>query len=72
MTHPNPATTPRYGNPPTGTRQGKILTTEEGGGYVTTCDCRWLRWWPTRTDAATGRREHAKKCKAGKAEGAAA
>ncbi len=61
-----------YGNPPTGTRHGAIATTQEGGGYVTTCNCLWLRFWHSHNDAADGRREHAKKCKAGVDEGAAA
>ena len=45
-------------------------TKPEGGGFVVTCECRWLRWWPTEKDAAQGRREHVKKCAVHKKDGA--
>ena len=53
----------RYGSPPTGTRRGTIATTREGGGYVVTCDCLWLRWEPSEKDAAEVAAAHMKKCK---------
>lgn len=41
--------------------------TTEGGGYVVTCQCRWLKFYESQKDAAEGRREHVKKCKQHKA-----
>lgn len=40
--------------------------TVEGGGYVVTCECHWLRWYPAEKEAAQGSAEHVKKCKAHK------
>jgi hypothetical protein len=40
-----------------------ITLTAEGGGIVVTCECRWLRFYPTSNDAAEGKRLHVKKCK---------
>lgn len=48
--------------PPVNT-PGLLKMTAEGGGYVITCVCRWLRWFPTKGDASEGEQAHAKKCK---------
>lgn len=45
-----------------------ITTTREGDGYVETCACRWLKWFPTHPDADAGRREHVKRCKVARGE----
>lgn len=39
-----------------------IVFTEEGGGWVTTCDrCHWLAWSTTRKDAHNTSKDH--KCR---------
>lgn len=38
--------------------------TREGGGFVVTAACKWLRWWASEKEAHDGRAEHEKKCKA--------
>lgn len=56
IVHPNP--TPRYGPPPV------LGVTTSAGGFLATCVCRWLRWWPDEKAAATGYTAHVLKCKA--------
>ncbi len=38
-------------------------TTTEGGGYVVTCECHWLKFAADEQHAAKYRREHEKTCK---------
>lgn len=45
-----------YGRPTEG-------ATTEGDGYVFTCTCLWVKWWPRQSDAAEGRLKHQKACK---------
>lgn len=40
-----------------------ITTTAEGGGFVTPCECGWLRWFDGPGDAAETSAAHAAKCK---------
>jgi len=32
-------------------------------GFVVTCVCAWLRWWPDLEDAKSGQAKHEKTCK---------
>lgn len=41
----------------------------EGGGFVVSCACKWLRFFASMADARNGRREHEKKCKVARGEG---
>ena len=50
----------------------RITRTAEAGGLVLACECRWLRYFPTRPDADAGEREHIKKCKGAPEKPAAA
>lgn len=40
-----------------------MKTTQEGGGFVVTCACRWLRFEATKPGSEDAERGHAKKCK---------
>lgn len=40
-----------------------INRTREGSGVVLSCECKWLRWFATSTDADAGQHEHSKRCK---------
>lgn len=53
----------RYGPPP------RLGIHPEGGGFVVTCKCLWLRMFPTRPAAEAGRREHEKRCRTARGEG---
>lgn len=45
-----------------------IAETREGGGYMTTCPCGWIKWSAAHPDADAGRREHVKRCKVARGE----
>lgn len=52
--------------PPTEARYGPVKShglAPEGGGYVVSCTCRWIRWWPKKSEASQGRLKHQKACK---------
>jgi len=51
------------------TTPGLTKITAEAGGYVVTCGCRWLKFFPTDVTATDGRVAHEKKCKAARGDG---